>query len=471
MMKLHTEKKATKSYGQHATQAGRRLAGLLAIVLIACLLVPGRTAMAAGAVSESALSGLVQFKVSGSYYNVSDSKIIKRLNQIRKEACSKGYPDPRDPSRSLTMDDYRPVSWSDGLYTLAQVRAIEACLVFGHDRPSGLGRDLNSGECLAWNQVSGGPLMYGIEQWYGEKNLYRKTKAWSSGTGHYILLIHPEYTYIGVSCFKASGGDYYTTAANMSDQPGAASDVVTCDGKKVWIDPGRATSLSLTSSAKSIWAGNTLSLSAKTKLANSRYTAHKAGKITSGGSWSSSDPTVATVDETGTVTGVGGGKATISLTVGSKTVTKSITVKAPVAATPASNSVSVTAKVDGTETTFDLITDYVNAIEKAEAKKSPKKNGLSADSNISAITDLYPGAADAIKISYYNKNNTKVFVNTATKKKQPYFYIQLKLDEKKAKAADLTSKQIKELKKIIEKSNSKLKGMKNYYYINPNTGD
>ena len=66
--------------------------------------------------------------------------ILKKVNQIRYNACVKGETDPRDHSRKLTVNDYVPVKWSSDLEWMAQTRAAEAALYDEHDRPNG--RDL-----------------------------------------------------------------------------------------------------------------------------------------------------------------------------------------------------------------------------------------------------------------------------------------------------------------------------------------
>ena len=89
----------------------------------------------------SASNGCTMLGIYGSYYSQAQEALDK-LNEIRKEACEAGnIPDPRDPSRMLTSDDYKPLRWSRDLESIARIRAAEAGISFnfmasGHDRPS-----------------------------------------------------------------------------------------------------------------------------------------------------------------------------------------------------------------------------------------------------------------------------------------------------------------------------------------------
>ncbi len=78
----------------------------------------------------TASSGCTLVGLYGSYYSQAQSALDK-INEIRKEACEAGnVPDPRDPSRMLTPDDYRPLKWSSSLEKIARIRAAEACIAY-----------------------------------------------------------------------------------------------------------------------------------------------------------------------------------------------------------------------------------------------------------------------------------------------------------------------------------------------------
>ncbi len=141
-------------------------------------------------------------------YMAEQQAALNRINEIRKEACENGYPDPRDRTKNLTMNDYVPIKWSYELERYARIRAAEATIYPDHGRPgSNEYKDANnkyetgSAEVLAW---PGGTLTGGVNQWYGEKN------TWITGgngvTGHYTSMINPSNLYVGLGGFIADDG-------------------------------------------------------------------------------------------------------------------------------------------------------------------------------------------------------------------------------------------------------------------------
>ena len=67
--------------------------------------------------------------VYGSYYSQAQ-EALDRINEIRKEACEEGnVPDPRNPERMLSADDYVPLKWSKDLESIAKIRASEGELL------------------------------------------------------------------------------------------------------------------------------------------------------------------------------------------------------------------------------------------------------------------------------------------------------------------------------------------------------
>ena len=120
--------------------------------------------------------------------------ILKRLNQIRKEAYKLGL-----------IDKYTPVKWSYDLEEISFLRAAEASFYFSHSRPNkgGVVKSSNGktgyGETLAGSNT----ILGGIEAWYGEKKDYIRYKKGEDVSfneiGHYGVLIHCEE--IGIACF------------------------------------------------------------------------------------------------------------------------------------------------------------------------------------------------------------------------------------------------------------------------------
>lgn len=141
-------------------------------------------------------------------YIAGQQAALDRINEIRQEACKNGYPDPRNKSRALTMEDYVPIKWSSELEQYARIRAAEAVVYTSHARPgSNVYIDENvtytagSAEVLAW---PGGTLKGGVGQWYGEKDTWVKQE--DGVTGHYTSMINPNNTYVGLGGFMAYEG-------------------------------------------------------------------------------------------------------------------------------------------------------------------------------------------------------------------------------------------------------------------------
>lgn len=166
--------------------------------------------------------------IDGTYEWVAKKKILKRINEIRSEACKKGYPNPENPKKKLTANDYAPMKWSSDLEWIAQIRAAEATVRKDHDRPNGRtcfsvthNGIMSSDECLAWN-YSG--IMKGIEQWYEEKDDWVKQNK-KRETGHYESLITPENTYMGISGFAPASGGSRGIAGEFVSEAGAIHSV------------------------------------------------------------------------------------------------------------------------------------------------------------------------------------------------------------------------------------------------------
>ncbi|SNU05683.1 Cysteine-rich secretory protein family protein [Lachnospiraceae bacterium] len=151
----------------------------------------------------------IEVMVLGSYMN-DQKKALDRMNELRREACYYGFPDPRDPSRSLTTSDYVPIKWSKGLEEYARFRSAEGLIEHGHTRPgtnvpiSDQYKDNNggyvtgNGESLCW---PGKTLKGGVDEWYIEKTFWLNGNAELSG--HYTAIINPDFVYVGVGGFNS----------------------------------------------------------------------------------------------------------------------------------------------------------------------------------------------------------------------------------------------------------------------------
>mgnify|MGYP001045866448 CR=1 FL=1 len=174
--------------------------------------------------TDSVEENCVLVGLKGSYLASADAA-LKRINEIRKEACKQGVQDPRDPNRELTMSDYVPVKWSSDLEYIARVRAAEASVYMDHQRPNGTmcfsqasPNGVKSwGEVLAWNNSN--DMITGIDQWYGEKQDW--VKQTGGVTGHYTSMINPNNLYVGLATFICPDADFKnTTSGEFSFETG-----------------------------------------------------------------------------------------------------------------------------------------------------------------------------------------------------------------------------------------------------------
>ena len=70
---------------------------------------------------ETASSNCTLLGVKGEYIT-QIPQALERINEIRKEACQEGVPDPRTGS-PLKPSDYVPIKWSSDLEYIARIRA------------------------------------------------------------------------------------------------------------------------------------------------------------------------------------------------------------------------------------------------------------------------------------------------------------------------------------------------------------
>lgn len=280
-------------------------------------------------------AGNVIMGFSGSYYTESAEKILNRLNAIRLEACRQGVLNP-STGEPLTEADYVPLYWSAALEAIARQRAAEAAVEQAHTRPNGqscfsvktLGKEQSWGENLAWNSDG---LMKGIEQWYAEKNDWVKQNG--KETGHYESIINPGNRCVGLSAFRLSSGGLYAVAQEFSNkdtlnayknaEQGNCVQYMEVSGSKitglefdkaltVFIKEGESYQVPLLVSVKyADYSGRVKSFS---------------GPYREGGTWSSSEETVAAVDSTGMINAKAQGTAKISVTAGSKSAAFDLTV-------------------------------------------------------------------------------------------------------------------------------------------------
>ena len=180
-------------------------------LLLGCL--SALTLLTVGTYANTTTAYADETVVSGKYISDSKEAIIKRINEIRKEAYEEGL-----------VDRYVPIKWSTALEKIAEIRSVEASVLLAHSRPNGE-RDPFSivkdnvrsyGENLAWNSTG---VLEGIEYFYGEKAAYVKSTVnhqpleVGEQTGHYWNLIRPDFTHTALVAFQKDGKGVITAQA------------------------------------------------------------------------------------------------------------------------------------------------------------------------------------------------------------------------------------------------------------------
>lgn len=270
------------------------------------------------------------------------------INQYREEACREGFPDPRDPSRKLTMDDYIPVSWSSDMEYIARIRSAEtSVMTTANSRPNGK-------EPLSLKSPNGLESFDEIQGWTNnEVNVsdnicelwYQGKTDWVNQNGStynaYAKMINPDNYYVGASDFKNLAADQQkndiwkkVVVAEFSRIPNLDEDesygvhcIQTIEIQKKLIN---YTFIGL--SHHRIKPGRTMDATLKFKVGGNSLVYIPDVTDTGSVTWESDHPEIAAVDENGMITSVapgvtvirastaGGWKASTTLTVEKNTV-------------------------------------------------------------------------------------------------------------------------------------------------------
>ena len=277
-------------------------------------------------------SGYIMIGVEGVDDTSAQQEMIDLINQVRYEACYDGKtPDPRDKSRMLQPGDYVPMQLGVNSTKAAQIRSAEASVYLGHTRPNGnscfeVARALDTrggsrGENLAWNSQAGS--VGGIKQWIAERNAYLRLEFDQSG--HYSSIINPSFRYTGMATFNpvndnvsfnwsCTAGEYASEDTPVESYAGAQNQRLI---QKMEVPVSSVTNLDIT--------GENILITGNEEQLNLLATVFFDGvakntvidcPVYDGITWSSSNPSVLSVNENGKVNALRDGSATITAVIG-----------------------------------------------------------------------------------------------------------------------------------------------------------
>lgn len=307
----------------------------LVLCIVLCMMCIPKDIVQAGIMKTDVLrpsSGNAMIGIKGEYLGGA-KEALDRINEIRKEACKEGIINP-STGKKLKTSDYVPIKWSSSLEYIARIRAAEASLTMGHVRTNGAScfeiqapDGMRSwGEVLAWNWSRS--MVYGVDQWYEEKADWVKQNK-NAVTGHYTSMIDPKNTFVGLGAFYTKQAQYPNSVAgefssdagvswsglsvdNVSQKNAAAvkNCVQLLEVPVSWIEK-----LSVSGTVK---AGKTSRVYGV--HGNQSYLLYK-------GTWTSSNPSVLTVDSKGIMSPKKAGKSTVSVKYGDTKLKIKVSVK------------------------------------------------------------------------------------------------------------------------------------------------
>lgn len=304
-----------------------RKRNLLLLVMVLAVIWLGASGVSAATIIptdvEEASSNCTLLGVKGEYIT-EIPQALKRINEIRKEACEEGVENP-STGTALKPSDYVPIKWSSDLEYIARIRAAESGITMAHKRTNGKScfeikgpnNARSYGEVLAWNWTKS--MTYGINQWYEEKSDWVNQVS-GAVTGHYTQMIDPSNTYIGLGTFYSKEMAYpnttageFSSATRLDETQGTAVkdcvQILEFANSYCTNEYGISGDIS-TKADKTSQLSMTTGISLKSSFGST--ITMKSLQVLDQITWSSSDDSIASVDSDGVIAVHTCGKATIT---------------------------------------------------------------------------------------------------------------------------------------------------------------
>ena len=254
---------------------------------------------------------------------------LNAIYEYRQEAYDAGY---ITLAEGTTVEEYvYGVTWNEDLERIAVQRAIEYSMNRNtkHIRPNGKTADdaVSNGVQKVTEGLAGLGSVYEDDLEYIELvratyGIERGMAIWGSDSGHYALIIDPQYTQYGMACVGVLGSDWITYAVETGRGTSETSDesvgyvgactatVYACDNDRFTVDLHPY----CYDGAVKIGGTSQIKMTATSSFGYTNSPFWAIDPATAG--YESSDPSVLTVDEKGVVTGVSEGIATVTVSMG-----------------------------------------------------------------------------------------------------------------------------------------------------------
>ena len=255
----------------------------------------------------------VYVQVMGTFDTTGLEAILDKINGFRWEACTNGYPDPRNPSENLDENDYVEIDWSLYLEDYAMIRAAESAFTRAHLTLSN--RSIwshyyganSSCECLAFGYRN---VLAAMDAWYSEKNDWLNNTG--AVTGHYTSMINPDYNYFAVAGFGNTQCAEFTHASYAIAN--TKKDVSYFDSQILEVSPEYITgsTVTLTNGTTSCFVDDNPTLQVQLNITYSQRTYRNSNCYFIPNAYSSDNPEIFSFEPDGFGTAHSAGTCTLS---------------------------------------------------------------------------------------------------------------------------------------------------------------